>query len=91
LLLFEDPSVTTGKTSTGPAYGRNSEFYYNPLIKSVNITVEGVPNVLYPQGTQSYQLWDEIIKGWPPGVPEGDRDFEHQPHELLPESLSAVT
>ena len=31
LLLFEDPSVG----AVGPAFGRNSEFYYNPLITKV--------------------------------------------------------
>ena len=43
LLLFEDP----GDDAMGPAFARNSEFYYNPLITKVQVTVEGVPNQLY--------------------------------------------
>jgi len=35
LLLLEDPSVG----AAGPAFGRNSEFYYNPLITKVQVTV----------------------------------------------------
>jgi len=37
LLLFEDPTVG----AMGPAFGRNSEFYYNQLITKVQVTVEG--------------------------------------------------
>ena len=37
LLLFEDPAVG----AMGPAFGRNSEFYYNPLITKVQVTAEG--------------------------------------------------
>ena len=54
LLLFEDPAVG----AMGQAFGRNSEFYYNPLITKVQVTVEGIPNPLYAQG----MLWDEIVK-----------------------------
>ena len=43
MLLFEDPAVG----AMGPAFGRNSEFYYNPLITKVQVTVEGIPNQLY--------------------------------------------
>jgi len=58
LLLFEDPAAG----AMGPAFGRNSEFYYNPLITKVQVTVEGIPNQLYAQGMRPYQHWDEIVK-----------------------------
>ena len=46
----------------GPAFGRNSEFYYNPLITKVQVTVEGIPNQLYSQGMLPYHHWDEIVE-----------------------------
>ena len=58
LLLLEDPAVG----AMGPAFGRNSEFYYNPLITKVQVTVEGIPNQLYAQGMLPYHHWDEIVK-----------------------------
>jgi len=58
LLLFEDPAVG----AMWPAFGRNSEFYYNPLITKVQVTAEGIPNQLYAQGMLPYQHWDEIVK-----------------------------
>jgi len=58
LLLFEDPAVG----AMGPAFGRNSEFYYNPLITKVQVTVGGIPNQLYAQGMLPYQHWTEIVK-----------------------------
>jgi len=58
LLLFEDPAPAT----MGPAFGRNSDFYYNPRITKVQVTVEGIPNQLYAQGMLPYQHWDEIVK-----------------------------
>jgi len=60
LLLFEDPAPG----GMGPAFGRNSEFYYNPCITNVQVTVEGIPNQLYAQGMLPYQHWDEIVKGF---------------------------
>ena len=55
LLLFEDPAVG----AMGPAFGRNSEFYYNPLVTKVQVMVEGIPNQLYAQGMFQYH---EIVK-----------------------------
>jgi len=60
LLLFEDPAPG----AMGPAFSRNSEFYYNPRITKVQVTVEGIPNQLYAQGMLPYQHWDEIVKGF---------------------------
>jgi len=59
-LFFEDPAPG----AMGPAFGRNSEFYYNPRITKVQVTVEGIPNQLYAQGMLPYQHWDEIVKGF---------------------------
>jgi len=58
LLLFEDPAVGT----MWPAFGRNSELYYNPLITKVQVTVEGIANQLYVQGMLPYHHRDEIVK-----------------------------
>jgi len=58
LLLFVDPAVG----AIGPAFGPNSEFYYNSLITKVQVTVEGIPNQLYGQGMLPYHHWDEIVK-----------------------------
>jgi len=58
LLLFEDPVVGAMR----PAFERNSEFCYNPLITKVQVTVEGIPNRLYTQGMLPYHHWDEIVK-----------------------------
>jgi len=49
LLLFEDPAVG----AMGPDFGRNSEFYYNPLIMEVKVTVDGNQNQLYENGMPS--------------------------------------
>ena len=46
----------------GPAFDRNSEFYYNPLITRVEIAEAGVPCQLYAQGMLPYQHWEEIVK-----------------------------
>jgi len=58
LLLFEDPA----DGAMGPAFARNSEFYYNPLITKVQVTVEGVPNQLYTQGMLPHHHWEKIVK-----------------------------
>ena len=50
LMLFEDLDRTS------------MEYYYNPEITKVEITIEGVPNQLYSQGMKAYQQWDEINK-----------------------------
>src|SRR6218665_1666350 len=60
LLLFEDPAAG----AMGPAFGRNSESFYNPLINKVTVTVEGIPSQLYSQGLLPYQHWDEIFKSF---------------------------
>jgi hypothetical protein len=64
LLLFEDPSAG----AMGPAYGRNPEYFFNPLITDVHVIINGVSNRLYSQGLKPYQHWDETSKGWSPEV-----------------------
>ena len=58
LLLFEDPAVG----AMGPAFGRKSEFYYNPLITKVWVTIDGMRNQLYAQRMLPDQHWDESVK-----------------------------
>jgi len=58
LMLVEDPAAG----AMGPAFGRNSEFYYNPLITKVQISVDGISNQLYAQGMTPHQHWEEIVK-----------------------------
>ena len=53
LLLFEDPAAP---------FQRDSEKFYNPKIKKVEITIEGVPNQLYSQGLLAHQIWQESKK-----------------------------
>lgn len=59
LMLFEDPAAS---------FQRDTESFYNPKIKKVEVTVEGVPNQLYSQGMRAYQQWDEVKK-WFGGSP----------------------
>ena len=58
LLLFEEPA---------DAYKRNSEKFYNPEIKNVAVTIEGVPNQLYSQGLLPRHQWEEAKKFSPAG------------------------
>ena len=39
-------------------WARDTENFYNPKIKNVEITVEGKPNQLYAQGMKSYHQWE---------------------------------
>ena len=48
LMLYEDPNRT------------GTEMYYNPKIKKIEMTIEGMPNQLFSQGMRPYQQWDEI-------------------------------
>ena len=49
-------------------FGRDTEEFYNPKIKKVEVTVEGVPNELYAQNMEYHHQFDEIVKhfaeGW---------------------------
>jgi hypothetical protein len=68
LMVFED--VSAGKT--GPSFGRNPEYFPNPGITNVLITINGTPNSIYPQGYNSTQQWPEALKGL---VPQKIRDL----------------
>jgi hypothetical protein len=68
LMIFED--VSAGKT--GPAFGRNPEYFPNPGITNVLITINGTPNSIYPQGYNNTQQWPEALKGL---VPQKIRDL----------------
>ena len=53
LMLFKEP-VTP--------FNKNTEAFYNPQIKTVEMIIEGVPNQLYSQQLKTYNLWDEMQK-----------------------------
>jgi hypothetical protein len=59
LLLFEDESA--GKM--GLAFGRNPEYYTNPLITGAHITISGLSNQIHLQGLKQYRHWDKAVKG----------------------------
>lgn len=56
LLLFEDAATTDFK--------RDSEYFCNPLIQEVNVTVGGVNSQLFDGGMLPHRQWDEITKGF---------------------------
>ena len=51
LMLFKNPPVS---------FARDTEEFYNPKIKSVEMIIEGIPNQLYSQKMLEYNLWDEF-------------------------------
>ena len=53
LMLFKKPSLP---------FAKDTEDFYNPKIKSVEMIIEGVPNQLYSQKMLEYNLWDEVQK-----------------------------
>ena len=55
LMLFEDVAAQH-------PFARNTESFYNPKITKVEVTIEGIPNQLFSQGMQAYQMWDEARK-----------------------------
>ena len=56
LILFVDPA------DGGTAYGRDTEKFYNPKIKNVQITLDGNPNQLFASGMRPHQQFGEINK-----------------------------
>ena len=56
LILFVDPA------DGGTAYARNTEKFYNPKIKNVEITLDGNPNQLFASGMRPHQQFSEIKK-----------------------------
>ena len=55
LMFFEDDAAQQ-------PFARDTEGFYNPKITKVDVTTEGVPNLLFSQGMRSYQMWDEAKK-----------------------------
>ena len=43
-------------------FARNTEAFYNPQIRKVEVTIEGIPNQLYSHWMRAYQMWDEAKK-----------------------------
>ena len=56
LILFVDPA------DGGTAYSRDTEKFYNPKIKNVEITLDGIPNQLFTSGMKPHQQFGEIKK-----------------------------
>ena len=56
LILFIDPA------DGGAPYQRDTEKFYNPLIKNVEITLDGNPNQLFASGMRPHQQFNEIKK-----------------------------
>ena len=63
LLLFVEP-YTAG--------ARDTEKFANPDITSVSITIDGVPNKLYSQKIQGYDLWNEMTRRYGTEIPPED-------------------
>ena len=60
LLIFMKERSTTKFT-------RDTEEFFNPKIKKVEVTVEGVPNELYAQNMEYRHQYDEIVKHFAEG------------------------
>ena len=57
LLLFISP-YTAGN--------RDSEYYFNPDITKVKVTVNGVPNRVYNEGISGSDMWNELTRHFKP-------------------------
>ena len=63
LILFVDPVADGG----GASYARDTEKFYNPQIKKVTVTLDGVPNQLYSSGMLPHQHFEKIQKHFAKG------------------------
>ena len=59
LLLFVSP-YTPGN--------RDSEYYFNPDITNVKVTVNGVPNRVYNEGISGSDMWKELTRHFKPST-----------------------
>ena len=59
LLLFISP-YTAGN--------RDSEYYFNPDITKVAVTVNGVPNRVYNEGISGSDMWEELTRHFKPST-----------------------
>ena len=62
LILFVDPAADGG----GASYARDNEKFYNPKIKKVSVTIDGVSS-LYNNGMLPHQHFEEIQKHFAEG------------------------
>ena len=62
LLLFINPSA---------AGARDTEHYFNPDIKEVKVTVNGVPNRVYNEGLSGSDMWQELTRHFNPSPKSG--------------------
>ena len=62
LLLFISP-YTAGN--------RDSEYYFNPDITKVKVTVNGVPNRMYNEGISGSDMWKELTRHFNPSPKSG--------------------
>ena len=62
LLLFISP-YTEGN--------RDSEFYFNPDITKIKVTVNGVPNRVYNEGISGSDMWKELTRHFNPSPKSG--------------------
>ena len=62
LLLFISP-YTAGN--------RDSEYYFNPDIAKVKVTVNGVPNRVYNEGISGSDMWKELTRHFNPSPKSG--------------------
>ena len=47
---------------------RDSEYYFNPNITNVKITVNGVPNRVYNEGISGSDMWEELTRHFKPST-----------------------
>ena len=55
------------KERSATKFTRDTEEFFNPKITKVEVTVEGVPNELYPQNMEYRHQYDEIVKHFAEG------------------------
>ena len=72
LLLFVSP-YTPGN--------RDSEYYFNPDITNVKVTVNGVPNRVYNEGISGSDMWKELTRHFKPST-------DGRPNMTLPKYLA---
>ena len=59
LLLFINPFISGA---------RDSEYYFNPDITKVAVTVNGVPNRVYNEGISGSDMWEELTRHFKPST-----------------------
>ena len=62
-------------------YNRNVDKFWNMDIKKINITIEGVNNVLYDKGMRQSDIYDEAMRFWS-GAYKSSADIDRVTKEL---------